>query len=96
MQKERRIGFLPQRIAMTFHASQSEKPEIIASGRHISRMAPANGTRHSAEIRIGNAIFGLRGKLESDSKWWIMAMAWSLFIGGEGIVLAVIYLLKIL
>lgn len=79
---------------MTLPASQTENPQTINTGSPNASMHSASGMRHKAEIFMGNALFRLGGKLESASKWWIMAMLWSLFIGGGGILLAAIYIWK--
>lgn len=65
-------GFEPQRIAMQLHDNHKTMQETKAKGRKTTMPIPQNGARHRAKIRIARRELLLG--VESDDKWWILAM----------------------
>lgn len=62
------------------------------SGAQTQRARKLNGQRHKAIMRIGHS--GFCSSLESDSKWWILAMTFVQGLLAVLLILGAIYVWK--
>lgn len=65
-------GALPQRMEMQLEQAHTTGMDKISKGPQTARPRAQKGVRHKAVIRIDHD--GFSSSLESDSKWWILAM----------------------
>lgn len=86
-------GAPPQRIEMQLEHNHTMGMDKNNKGPQTARPRKQKGARHKATIRISHA--GFSSSLESDSKWWILAMTFVQGIFAVLIILGAIFLYKL-